>query len=464
MSLAPSTTYMTSTATHAYTSGSTVVTKTFNLEPQITPWKAPESCSASIFCSMKGSEVGPRRECWDYDIINSSARQYIDEACHPAGYKDIFYQGSAYEDLTSLAFPGTACPQGWHKACTSTLASGLATQTQEMCCPDGYDGCTMDGGARNCYRRLKTATAMWVVKEETGSTTVRELVTNSPITGADDEAITIYRAAFPLASGAATTGMDVLGVTVAGDGPARTGMPGPDGQEEGRLGGSQQQSQDPLSPGAIAGIALGAGVGLALLFAVGLFIVMRRRKADRKRARAARRSAMQETGLMMTRSDGGEPSPDFGKSMDPYASAPPSAGLKSAFPTSSSTLLPTFASPYDPKSALWESPASVGQYPSMETLRTPSPGIMLGTDGMYYYIPPPDLPSVSEGAVELDSNPPLMSPPARMTPVEMDAGAEPSWVPTPTGAYYGLRNSDEPQMRQQRQQCVFDVVKKTQDQ
>ncbi len=163
--------------------------------------------------------------------------------------------------MTTAAFPGDACISDWTTACSGTIVGDddddtAAEYAQTFCCPPGGYACDLGWTRRSCVSLVSTATLVWVPE----TTAPFDFVTSQ--FPAQQQPISVWRAAFPLSSAAAAATATSSGTTTTTAADANAGQ-------------GHQRSYVSLS--GIAGVVIGS-IGVFALM-VGLGIWLRRRRA-----------------------------------------------------------------------------------------------------------------------------------------------------------------------------------------
>lgn len=192
---------------------------------------------------------------------------------------------SDVDDLSTLAFPGTACLNGYMTACTRTLVASGRSYTQTWCCPTGGWSCATDYDVlRQCISLLSTSTTAWVL----GTGGHPQAMVLSALE-AGQEPYSVYRLVFPLeetasgASGMSTTQSDSTYAAATGAASAGTTASQTTTNPAGSVATAGSQQAQPLSAGVAAGIAVGCCVFLFLLVGLASWVFVQ----QRRRARAA---------------------------------------------------------------------------------------------------------------------------------------------------------------------------------
>ncbi|KAK8117936.1 uncharacterized protein PG998_006217 [Apiospora kogelbergensis] len=167
----------------------------YALPPQTTPFTyqwagtaADNPCSsASIYCQfVVGQDTKPFDQlvCTQGFATTAGSSTSFDRsqgACFPLELlRDADPDYPPDKDLTSAAYEGSACIQGWDTACTADIivtatsgsSGGATTSRQVWCCAPGYSCTTAsaDWGdsstttapfERHCYSFLNTPTVVW---------------------------------------------------------------------------------------------------------------------------------------------------------------------------------------------------------------------------------------------------------------------------------------------------------------
>ncbi|KAK8108502.1 hypothetical protein PG984_014303 [Apiospora sp. TS-2023a] len=168
----------------------------FPLPPQTTPFTYQASDSAcaspSIYCPwIIGQDTSPfgGQVCTlGFSTSNSDGPAFNSqkEQCYPPSFFTVFRDDPNADpvypddqDIITLAYPGTACPQNWATACTTDItvaasddADGKVTKSrQAWCCASGYQ-CTSASDSfswlsstkpfeRQCFSYLNSQTEIW---------------------------------------------------------------------------------------------------------------------------------------------------------------------------------------------------------------------------------------------------------------------------------------------------------------
>lgn len=90
------------------------------------------------------------------------------------------------DDLSTLAYPGTACLSRWAPACNVAVAASGRKHTQVWCCPESDFECVTGGnpygpGERLCSSLLSTSTEVWVNRHTMTGSLLFEKLTIQPI-------------------------------------------------------------------------------------------------------------------------------------------------------------------------------------------------------------------------------------------------------------------------------------------
>ena len=90
------TTYSPVTATRTTTDGGFVVSSTFVLEPQTTPFVQPTACKPSVYCNQ--GSMAPSGWCVEIDTMWEADFDIVSSPCYPPEYTNIYlYQGDGGE-------------------------------------------------------------------------------------------------------------------------------------------------------------------------------------------------------------------------------------------------------------------------------------------------------------------------------------------------------------------------------
>ncbi|KAK8017264.1 hypothetical protein PG991_008340 [Apiospora marii] len=174
---------------------------TYPLPPQTTPFspQADPCASTSIFCpwiiGQEASPLGSQVCTLGFTSSKDGAPNFNSQRseCYPPSFFTVFREDAnadpAYpedQDIITLAYPGSACPQNWATACSYDItvaasddADGKATTSQQAwCCASGYQCTTAsddfgDGSSssssrpfqRQCYSYLNSQTEVWASRE-----------------------------------------------------------------------------------------------------------------------------------------------------------------------------------------------------------------------------------------------------------------------------------------------------------
>ncbi|ORY68540.1 uncharacterized protein BCR38DRAFT_406461 [Pseudomassariella vexata] len=167
----------------------TPVTTTFVLPAQTTPFSYPYNgdpnqnpCKPSVYCPVAYNQE-PYLDAFPCILAFTLDANHLDkkDMCYPPSYFTLFsesYHGqhSQVADITTAAYPGTACPADWTTAYilshtdTSSFESSTLVNRQAMCCQPGFTFTSYSDKTdsrslppeRHCVSYLSTATEIWV--------------------------------------------------------------------------------------------------------------------------------------------------------------------------------------------------------------------------------------------------------------------------------------------------------------
>ncbi|KAF4822814.1 hypothetical protein CGCTS75_v010559 [Colletotrichum tropicale] len=248
--------YTTATTTHWSVTKGQKLSRVYELAPQTTLFSATDSvCSIipkGIRCEGKANEVTPRTICWGLQFVEETTTSFPAQY-FPKTYTNIFKPFDDFDDVTSLAYPGTACISDWTAACTKTLdLTSSQRYVQVWCCPPGwncYDPPTGKADTRDCYSIVSTPTDIWfypIVTTGRSDSTITTSWTKVPLTDLPNQGpIEVHHPVFPI----------------------EVRIPTQDNKTE----------ASGLSTGAIAGTAVGVIVVVLALVGGGLFVCLRKR-------------------------------------------------------------------------------------------------------------------------------------------------------------------------------------------
>lgn len=292
---------MAAAATYSWTTDGYLSVSTIILPPQTTTFTPPPACSASasIWCSVTAADMSIVSECFLWDIVNATNNIPANDACYPGqGYGEIWYRDQTWSedpqtrtfvcqritetnsktlgDISTLAYPGSACLSGWTTACTKTIVvSPGQYDTQTWCCPSNF--VCNDQSGRDCSSILSTPTSLWVndacaasacLSSSNGKQILFDQYDFSPSAGRAP--ITVYHELFPLSAAASVPTASMTSNAAGGSISTAASTAVSSGTHSG------------LAPAAAAGIGVGVAIGVILLLGgVGLFwFLRRRRRAD----------------------------------------------------------------------------------------------------------------------------------------------------------------------------------------
>lgn len=263
-----------------------------DLPSQITPFTPPSDadCTISVYCPFmtywiytSGEHMLSSMECQAVNVLEDYGAGAIgyNTDCLPEGYYTIFADNlyveiSSPTDLSTMAYPGTACVSGWTTACTTTVTDSDASYPQAWCCPPGSWQCAADS-ARHCTSVMTESTNIWMTWDPpfTGLGISEEYYTwTAGVTSEPSEyAATVYHRVFPLQL---TTGGSDTAATqpVSSNGTSDNGA-----------------SEAVLSMGAKAGIGVAAAVVLLGVLVGWILFVRRRKKRNAEAAEATEPNA-----------------------------------------------------------------------------------------------------------------------------------------------------------------------------
>ncbi|TEA17079.1 hypothetical protein C8034_v000331 [Colletotrichum sidae] len=249
------------TKTHTYSVGNGFKKSIiYTLPPQTTPFTPPDSiCTQfpkAIRCEGKPEEQDPNSPCWALQYVESTGTS-LPSQCFPTSYVEIYRPVDDFDDVMSLAYPGTACISGWTTACTTKLERSSDNFVQTWCCPPGGWTCFTDPGsqapARGCVTTITAPTDAWFA--------------NVITTGRSDSTIKNSWRKVP------STDLPSRGIIM---------LQHPVLALDGRLNETNSESES-LSGGAIAGLVVGMVVLLGLIGGGG-FLWLRHRSRAREAA------------------------------------------------------------------------------------------------------------------------------------------------------------------------------------
>ncbi|KAF7538715.1 hypothetical protein G7054_g2709 [Neopestalotiopsis clavispora] len=196
-------------------------------------------------------------------------------SCYPSAYAGV---------TTQYYSPAVACPSGFTAACGSTNAIGTVSETRYTCCPTQFPyQCQTNASyawesTLGCvYPVVSESTTTWTVTEISSGSTYLAVSTGHP-GGMNAYSIQVRFQASDL-----TTATTTSTATSSQTSSTMAAVTGTNNDSPSSTSTSEaSNSSGGLSTGAIAGIAVGAGlVGLAIIGAVA-FLMIKKRKQQRE--------------------------------------------------------------------------------------------------------------------------------------------------------------------------------------